>query len=120
MCEIGEFKLCTCSGEIDKSKPHWILERLSVNKNEIEQVIIGMYSYQYMMNIYFVIDKLNNGNPFVFEYKPKQKDILSLIFDDVAFTLIFTNGKWREFDDHYPGIRENQKEFKNNGKISVK
>ena len=35
MCEIGEFKLCTCSGQIDKSKPHWILEKLSVNKNEI-------------------------------------------------------------------------------------
>ena len=51
MCKIGEFKLCTCSGEIDESKPHWILERLSVNKNEINQLIIGTYTYEYMMKI---------------------------------------------------------------------
>ena len=119
MCKIGEFKLCTCSGEIDESKPHWILERLCVNKNEIEQVIIGMYRHEYMINLGFVIDKLNTGNPFDFEYKPRQKDMLSLNFDDVAFTLIYTNGKWREFDDDYPGIYENQKEFKSNGKISI-
>ena len=85
MCKIDEFKLCTCNWEIDESKPHWILERLCVNKNEIEQVTIGMYTYQYMMNIGFVIDKLNNENPFDFEYKPRQKDVLTLNFDDVAY-----------------------------------
>ena len=119
MCEIGEFKLCTCSGEIDESKPHWILERLSVNKNEIEQVTIGMYRHEYMINLGFVIDKLNTGNPFDFEYKPRQKDMLSLNFDDVAFTLIYTNGKWREFDDDYPGLEENQKDFIDSGEISL-
>ena len=46
--------------------------------------------------------------------------MLSLNFDDVAFTLIYTNGKWREFDDDYPGLEENQKQFKSNGKISIK
>tara|TARA_B110000259_G_C13940728_1_gene372658 strand:+ start:910 stop:1092 length:183 start_codon:yes stop_codon:yes gene_type:complete len=43
--------------------------------------------------------------------KPRQKDMLSLNFDDVAFTLIYTNGKWREFDDDYPGLEENQKDL---------
>ena len=64
MCEIGEFKLCTCSGQIDKSKPHWILEKLSVNKDEITYLIIGMFREEYIMNLGFVIDKLNDGNPF--------------------------------------------------------
>ncbi|MDB0069171.1 hypothetical protein N9F15_01965 [Flavobacteriaceae bacterium] len=49
-----------------------------------------------------------------------QKDILTLDFNDVAFTLIYTKGKWREFDNDYPGLEENQKEFKSNGKISIK
>tara|TARA_Y100001935_G_C17091694_1_gene401488 strand:- start:134 stop:370 length:237 start_codon:yes stop_codon:yes gene_type:complete len=74
MCKIGEFKLCTCSDKIDKSKPHWILEKLSVNKDEI---------------------------------------------DEVAFTLIYTNGKWREFDDEYCGLEENQKQFNSHGEISI-
>ena len=119
MCKIGEFKLCTCSDKIDRSKPHWILERLCVNKNEIEQVTIGMYTYQYMMNIDFIVDKLNHGKPFDFEYNPRQKDVLTLNFDDVAFTLIYTNGKWREFDDEYCGLEENQKQFNSHGKISI-
>ena len=119
MCKIGEFKLCTCSGQIDKSKPHWILEKLSVNKNEITYLIIGMFREEYIMNMGFVIDKLNDGNPFDFEYKPRQKDILTLNFDDVAFTLIYTKGKWREFDNDYPGLEENQKEFKSNGNIDI-
>ena len=119
MCKIGEFKLCTCSEEIDESKPHWVLERLSVSKNEIKQVTIGIYRHEYITNIGFVVDKLNTENPFDFEYNPRQKDMLSLNFDDVAFTLIFTNGKWREFDDDYPGLDENQKDFKYKGKISI-
>ena len=52
MCEIGEFKLCTCSGEIDESKPHWILERLSVNKNEIE---IRTTIYLFKVYLYILI-----------------------------------------------------------------
>ena len=119
MCKLGEFKLCTCSDKIDKSKPHWILEKLSVNKDEIDEVIIGMYPEEYVMNIDFVIDKLNHGNPFDFQYNPKQKDVLTLNFDEVAFTLIYTNGKWREFDDEYCGLEENQKQFNSHGKISI-
>ena len=119
MCKIGEFKLCTCSVEIDKNKPHWVLEKLSINKNKINQLIIGTYTYEYMMNIDSIVEKLNNCNPFDFDYVPSQKDILTINFEDVGFTLIYTNGKWREFDDGYPGLEENQKEFKSNGKIDI-
>ena len=65
-----------------------------------------------------IINKLNRQS-FYFEYNPKQKDILTLNFDDVAFTLIYTNGKWREFDDEYCGLEENQKQFNSRGKISI-
>ena len=69
MCSIiGEFKLCTCSKKIDKSKPYWVIERLLVDENEIYPVCIGMHAGEYLNNIDSILDKLNNGNPFDFEY----------------------------------------------------
>ena len=117
MCEIGEFKLCTCSGEIDESKPHWILEKLFINKNEVNQVTIGMCRHEYIFNVDFVLDKLNTSNPFDFEYKPSQKDILTINFENVGFTFIYTNKKWRIFDDEYPGLEDGQKKLIDLGKI---
>lgn len=117
MCDIGEFKLCTCSGSIDENEPHWILEKLSINKNEINEVIIGLYRFEYLHNVDYVLEKLNTSNPFDFDYKPSQKDILTINFEDVGFTFIYTNKKWRIFDDKYICLEDHQKQFKNNGKI---
>ena len=35
MCDLnGPFRLCTCSGDIDYSKPHWILRMNNINEGE--------------------------------------------------------------------------------------
>ena len=38
--------------------------------------IIGMFPDNYDFNIDFILNELNNKNPFDFEYYPKQKDYL--------------------------------------------
>ena len=121
MCDnIGEFKLCTCSDKIDKKKPYWKLEKFNANKNEIEQVIIGRYTFYFFENIEFVLDQLNNNSHFDFDYTPKQKDMLTLHFKELSFNLIFTNEKWRDFSESYPGLKRDQKDFIDNGEISLK
>ena len=51
MCDnIGEFKLCTCSDKIDKKKPYWKLEKFNANKNEIQQIIMGTYTFYFFEN----------------------------------------------------------------------
>jgi hypothetical protein len=119
MCDnIGEFKLCTCSDKIDKKKPYWKLEKFNSNKNEIQHVIIGTYTFYFFENIKFVLDQLNNNSPFDFDYTPNQKDMLTLNFKELSFNLIYTNGKWRDFSENYPGLKRDQKDFIDNGVIS--
>ena len=121
MCDnIGEFKLCTCSEKINKKKPYWKLEKFNANKNENEEIIIGTYKLYFFENIEFVIDQLNNNSPFDFDYTPNQKDLLTLNFKELSFNLIYTNGKWRDFCESYPGLKRDQKDFIDNGEISLK
>ena len=43
MCDLnGPFRLCTCSDDIDYTKPHWILRMNSTNDGEDMMVTIGM------------------------------------------------------------------------------
>ena len=43
MCDLnGPFRLCTCSDDIDYSKPHWILRMNNTNEGEDMMVNIGM------------------------------------------------------------------------------
>ena len=119
MCDLnGPFKLCTCSGRIDKKKPHWILERISVNLKDLETYIIGQFSTTYLMNIDDIIEQLNTTNIFDFDYIPKQKDILTLDFVDDYYQLIYTKGEWREFFD-YEVISKDQKTNFKSGEIEL-
>ena len=46
MCDLnGPFKLCTCSSEIDRSKPHWVLYR-NVVKEGMPSMVVGMQFLQ--------------------------------------------------------------------------
>ena len=120
MCDLkGPFKLCTCSDKIDKKKPHWILERISVNLKDLElTTIIGIFSSTYLMNIDDIIEQLNTTNTFDFDYTPKQKDILILDFVDDYYELIYTKGKWREFFD-YGALDKDQKINFKSGEIEL-
>lgn len=118
MCDlIKHFKLCTCSEKIDKNKPHWVLERVTSNLKDMLLPIIGMFPLNYDFNIDFILNELNNNNPFDFKYHPKQKDTLTLNFDSESFHVIYTNGKWRDFFD-YVGLEESDKELKSEGIIN--
>lgn len=117
MCEFSKsFKLCSCSNEIDRNKPHWVLERMTINLKDVERVDIGMFPFDYDFNIEFILSQLNSKNTFDFEYIPKQKDTLTLHFESDVFNLIYTNGKWRDFYN-YVGLDEDEKVFIREGEI---
>jgi hypothetical protein len=41
MCDLnGPFRLCTCSDELDYTKPHWILRMNSTNDSEETMVTV--------------------------------------------------------------------------------
>ena len=110
MCSTSEgFKLCTCSDEIDENKPHWILERLKTKKNGSKFMVIGTFDVNYLKNLEYVLEQLNNHNPFDFDYKPRNRDLLTLKFKDGEFNLFYYNKRWTDFDE-YEDLEENQKE----------
>ena len=110
MCSTGDgFKLCTCSDDIDKEKPHWVLERLKINKKDTYVISIGTFSPDYLESIKYILEQLNNHNPFDFDYKPGNRDLLTLNFGEGSFHLIYDNNEWTDFDE-YEGFKENQKE----------
>jgi NDP-sugar pyrophosphorylase family protein len=110
MCSTSDgFKLCTCSGDIDEDKPHWVLERLKTKKNGSKFMVIGTFDVNYLENLEYVLEQLNNHNPFDFEYKPINRDLLTLKFEDGEFNLFYYNKRWTDFDE-YEDLEENQKE----------
>ena len=124
MCNIIDgFKLCTCSDKVDKSKPHWILERLIKKEDTIQDVVmIGILSPNYANNIKTILNELNNGNPFDFEYNPKDNDMLELNFDEDTFSLIYKKDKWEElpYEVDVESLEENEKKFLLEGNMKAK
>ena len=118
MCSPNDgFKLCSCSDDIDENKPHWVLERLKINKKDVRLMIIGMFPINYDVNIDYVLDQLNNHNPFDFDYTPRNKDILTLYFENESFHLFYYNKRWTDFYD-YIGVEDDEKEEINKGLLS--
>ena len=122
MCNIIDgFKLCTCNDKVDKSKPHWILERLIKKEDTIrDDVLIGILSPYYANNIKTILSELNNGNPFDFEYKPEDNDMLELNFDEDTFSLIYKKDKWEELPYELESLEENEKELLLEGSMKAK
>jgi len=99
MCDVnGQFKLCTCSEKIDKSKPYWVLK--SKREDNEEHFVVGQFSQPnplftpiFRKNI---LRRLNTVNSiFDFDYTPKERDLLKLCgkYDEYYFE--FKGGKWR-------------------------
>ena len=103
MCDLnGPFKLCTCSSEIDRSKPHWVLYR-NVVKEGMPSMVVGMPIFT--INLIGVIQerkllrRMNTRNVFDFDYNPKESDKLFIYFDkdlEDYIELEFINGKWKK------------------------
>ena len=100
MCDLnGPFKLCTCSEEIDYSKPYWMLRTKAVGEGQITSVV-GLMSLE--INLFQEImdrkieRRLNRYNVFDFDYSPRENDQLFLHENEDEFIeLRFENGKWR-------------------------
>jgi hypothetical protein len=111
MCDVnGPFKLCTCSSDIDRTKPHWILHRYIQSREECQ--LLGLFGcpnpYQMITSINLK-RRMNSVNVFDFDYHPQEGDMLRLFLKtakgeetddlDPDFELEFINNKWRILDN---------------------
>lgn len=99
MCDVnGQFKLCTCSEKVDKSKPYWVLK--SNRHDEVEHCVVGQFSQP---NPLFtpilrknILRRLNSVKSiFDFDYTPKERDLLKLCGEYDEYYCEFKEGKWR-------------------------
>ena len=100
MCDLnGPFRLCSCSEDIDYSKPHWILRMNNINDGEEMMVTIGMMTPVNLIDKIErrkILRRLNTINVFDFEYNPKDNDQLELNFEEYdGYKFTFKNGKWK-------------------------
>ena len=118
MCDLnGPFRLCSCSDNIDYTKPHWILRMNSVNNDVETMVTIGMMMPLNLINKIErrkILRRLNTVNVFDFKYAPSENDQLKLnLEEDDGYTFNFKKGKW-VFEEWYGERQEfeykNQKE----------
>ena len=105
MCDLnGPFRLCTCSSDIDYTKPHWILRMNSINDDVETMVTIGMMMPLNLINKIErrkILRRLNTVNVFDFEYAPSENDQLELNYgEDDGYTFNFKKGKW-VFEEWY-------------------
>lgn len=99
MCDLnGPFKLCSCSSDIDYSKPHWILKTNPTRNEEYLVVIEGMMIPPNLIDKIErrkVLRRLNTVNVFDFEYNPSENDQLELNHEeDDGYKFTFRKGKW--------------------------
>ena len=85
-----------------------------------DDVLIGILSPYYADNIKTILNELNNGNPFDFEYKPEDNDMLELNFDEDTFSLIYKKDKWEELPYELESLEENEKELLLEGNMKAK
>ena len=100
MCDFnGPFRLCSCSSNIDYTKPHWILRMNSVNNGEEVVVTIGLMKPINLIDKIErrkVLRRLNTINVFDFEYAPSENDQLELnLEEEDGYKFTFKNGKWK-------------------------
>ena len=118
MCDLnGPFRLCTCSDDVDYTKPHWILRMNSINDDVGTMVTIGMMMPLNLINKIErrkILRRLNTVNVFDFEYAPSENDQLELnLEEDDGYTFNFKKGKWvfeEWYGEHQEFEYKNQKE----------
>ncbi len=106
MCDLtGPFKLCTCSSEIDLSKPHWVLHRFLESKEEL--FVCGEFINSNLIKN--VKRRLNKINVFDFEYMPVEGDYLEFFIeidfeeeDEIMpnYRFEYRKGKWKILKDY--------------------
>ena len=126
MCDLnGPFKLCTCKSPINRRKPHWILHRTLIQKND-EYVIMGMLIIPNLFELYLAKNlkkRLNSTNVFDFDYKAQEGDCLELFSEEISeadfdpedleasHRFEFRKGKWQAIEPFDATIYEHQNEL---------
>ena len=99
MCDLnGPFKLCSCSEEVDYSKPHWILRMNNTNEGEYAMINVGMMispNLIHKIERRKILRRLNTINVFDFEYAPNENDQLELnCQEEDGYKFTFRKRKW--------------------------
>jgi hypothetical protein len=126
MCDLnGPFQLCTCESTVDRFKPHWILHRTLILKDE-ETTILGLLIGPNPFELYVsknLKKRLNSTNVFDFEYLPQEGDCLELFTGEISdpdFELEdlepshrfeFTKGKWKFIEPFDGTINQHKNEL---------
>ena len=101
MCkDLREYKLCTCSSKIDKTKPYWVLsKRIPVL---ITLDIVGTLitpDEQFLLTEDRLLFDLNSKNIFDFDYQPLENDILIVFDGEFTYEFIYEKNelyyKWK-------------------------
>ena len=99
MCDLnGPFRLCSCSSNVDYTKPHWILRINSKNERIDSIVMIGIMTPLNLIDKIErrkILRRLNTINVFDFEYLPSENDQLELNFEEEdGYKFTFKKNKW--------------------------
>ena len=96
MCDLSSsLKFCTCSDEVDKSKPHWILKtNCSEEYVDLNSIIVGTLNSSFRIKSEFA-NRLNEENLFDFDYTPNQNDHLIIkISSAESYNFVYKSNKW--------------------------
>lgn len=109
MCKISEdIKLCSCGSkeEVYKAANRWEILRRKASHYRIGQVIINdnrsILGKKEMQNL---LDKLNSGGLFDFDYNPQPDDKLKIKLSDNGqsseYDFLFSGGKWLFYNEPF-------------------
>ena len=108
MCEIfKEYKLCTCSDKIDKTKPYWVLNKGALKNKEKDVFIEGTLIYSKdeinkELKEEKLLEDLNSKNIFDFDYHPLKNDILKMFDGKYTYHFIYSKvesiSEWKILD----------------------
>ena len=111
MCNISkDYKLCTCTAKVDKTKPYWVLNKgIQKPADPFRERIEGTIAYGTEdmlreLNEDRLLEDLNSKNVFDFEYLPVSFDILKIYDGRFTYHFIYdkdefeTQWLWRPFD----------------------
>lgn len=97
MCDLADgFKLCTCDDET-LTDPDWVLERRFRHlkpQTRRGRVLMPRYTQKEKQQRKRIIDELNAGNCFDFDYTPAEHDVLTLKASGRIHRFRIENGRW--------------------------
>ena len=95
MCkDLREYKLCTCSSKIDKTKPYWVLSKGIPSIPFVSPLVRNWGELippdeQFVLTEDRLLIDLNSKNIFDFDYQPLENDILIVFDGEFTYEFIY-------------------------------